>query len=180
MSTTDRLFVITGGPGSGKSTLVAALAAEGIAHMPEAGRTIIRDQLAIGGTALPWCDPSAFAEQMLGWELRSYRAALALEGPVVFDRGIPDVAGYLRLSGLPVPEHVAQAAARFRYHQRVFVAPPWQDIFRQDAERRQSWETAQATFAAMVDVYTGLGYALLPLPLAPIEERVRFVRDLIA
>jgi predicted ATPase len=71
----DRFFVITGGPGSGKSTLVAALAARGYPHMPEAGRAIIRDQVAIGGEALPWSDRRAFAELMLGRELRSHRAA---------------------------------------------------------------------------------------------------------
>src|SRR3546814_1518314 len=48
--------VITGGPGSGKSTLIEALAVEGFDHMPEAGRAIIRDQVAIGGAALPWAD----------------------------------------------------------------------------------------------------------------------------
>ena len=67
----DRLFVITGGPGSGKSTLIDALAGHGICTMPEAGRAIIRDQVAIGGEALPWSDRRAFAELMLGWEIRS-------------------------------------------------------------------------------------------------------------
>jgi predicted ATPase len=73
----DRFFVITGGPGSGKSTLIDALAQRGLGAMPEAGRAIIQDQLAIGGEALPWSDRRAFAELMLGWEMRSYRAALA-------------------------------------------------------------------------------------------------------
>jgi predicted ATPase len=49
----DRLFVITGGPGSGKRTLISALAEHGICTMPEAGRAIIRDQVAIGGEAVP-------------------------------------------------------------------------------------------------------------------------------
>ena len=94
----DRLFAITGGPGSGKSTLINALAGRGISTMPEAGRAIIQDQLDIGGEALPWSDRRAFAELMLSWEMRSYRAALSLSGPVMFDRGVPDVLGYLRLS----------------------------------------------------------------------------------
>lgn len=38
--------------------------------MPEAGRAIIQDQVAIGGAALPWADRLAFSELMLGWELR--------------------------------------------------------------------------------------------------------------
>ena len=99
----DHLFVITGGPGSGKSTLIEALAGQGICTMPEAGRAIIQDQVAIGGEALPWSDRRAFAELMLCWEMRSYRAALRLSGPVIFDRGVPDVLGYLHLSNLPIP-----------------------------------------------------------------------------
>jgi predicted ATPase len=37
------LFVITGGPGSGKSTLIDALERAGFARSIEAGRAIIQD-----------------------------------------------------------------------------------------------------------------------------------------
>ncbi len=171
----DRLFVITGGPGSGKSTLIDALAARGICRMPEAGREIIRDQLEIGGEALPWSDRRAFAELMLSWAIRSYRDALRVSKPVVFDRGVPDVLGYLRLSGLPIPSHAARAAQIFRYHHRVFIAPPWPEIFTQDRERKQSFDEARATHAAMIETYSKLDYELIPLPLVSVEERVRFL-----
>lgn len=119
----DRFFVLTGGPGSGKTTLIEALRQAGFATSVEAGRGIIRDQSAIGGTALPWSDRALFAELMLSWEMRSYRAAAELAGPVFFDRGVPDTIGYLRLCGLPVPGHLTSAAMEFRYARRVFVAP---------------------------------------------------------
>lgn len=64
----DHLQVITGGPGSGKTSLIEALAGEGIRHMPEAGRSIIQDQVDIGGAALPWDDWDAFAALMLAWK----------------------------------------------------------------------------------------------------------------
>jgi predicted ATPase len=51
----------------------------------------------------------------------------------------------LRFSGLPIPAHIDRAARIFRYHQRVFVAPPWPEIFTPDAERKQSFEQARAT-----------------------------------
>ena len=179
MSDVDQMFVVTGGPGSGKTTLITALAACGFSTMPEAGRAIIQQQIAIGGTALPWSNRLAFAELMLDMDIRSYRAAQELRGPVIFDRGMPDVLGYLRVSGVPPPDRIEEAARKFRYHRRVFIAPPWPAIFGQDEERKQSIAEAEATYDAMVDVYSSLGYELLVLPLIPVDERVEFVRNLI-
>ena len=171
--------VLTGGPGSGKTTVIDHLASEGYAHVPEAGRGIIQAQMAIDGPAVPWRDPSLFAEMMLGWELRSHAAAGGLTGPVLFDRGVPDVIGYLRLEGLRVPDHVLRAARQVRYARRVFIAPPWPRIYRTDAERRQNPDTARRTYEAMVEVYGEFGYQLTELPRASVGERAAFIRDMI-
>jgi predicted ATPase len=48
----ERLFVLTGGPSSGKSTLLDALQESGYARSLEAGRGTIQDQSAIGGRAV--------------------------------------------------------------------------------------------------------------------------------
>ncbi|POX42265.1 ATPase [Streptomyces sp. Ru73] len=171
-----RFHVVTGGPGAGKNTLIDRLAALGYARSEEAGRGVIRDQTAVGGRGLPWTDPALFAELMLGWELRSYRlAAGAPPGPVFFDRGVPDLIGYLRLEGLPVPDHVHAAARRYRYHRRVFLAPFWPEIYTVDAERRQSPEEAERTHRAVAEAYEESGYELVELDRAPVEDRVRAV-----
>ncbi len=171
----NHMFVITGGPGSGKSSLIDALAATGIGHMPEAGRAIIQDQTRINGPALPWSDRMAFADLMLGWELRSHREAFSLPGPVLMDRGVPDVLGYLTLCALRVPEHIRRAAEQYRYNPRVFIAPFWAEIFTQDAERKQDTAEAKATFKVMAKTYSELGYELVELPRASIEQRTSFV-----
>ena len=145
--------------------------------MPEAGRAIIRDQTAIGGDALPWKDRLAFAEQMLGWELRSWHEAAEGEERVLFDRGVPDILGYLALCGIRAPLHVVRAAERFRYNRLVFIAPPWRAIYARDAERRQSWAEAETTCLAMARVYTDLGYDLIWLPFATVDVRADFVTE---
>jgi predicted ATPase len=168
-------FVLTGGPGSGKSTLIKALEKAGYSTMAEAGRAIIQEQAAIGGRALPWVDPSLFAELMLSWDIRSYRAAEQAGGPVFFDRGVVDVLGYLRLENRPVPAHVENAVERFRYGAQVFIAPPWQEIFETERERRQDFQEAVRTHETILTAYADSGYGLVELPRRSLEMRVRFV-----
>jgi len=122
----------------------------------------------------------AYAELMLSWEIRSYHVAIGEPGPVFFDRGVPDVIGYLRLVGLPVPTHMQKAAEIFRYHRRVFIAPPWPEIYERDSERKQSLGEAERTYEAMLVIYQSYGYELVEIPRLPVHERVQFVVDHIA
>ncbi|MDR0253497.1 MAG: AAA family ATPase [Brucellaceae bacterium] len=173
----DHFTIITGGPGSGKTTLLNALHQRGYLHSQEAGRHIIQDQVRIGGKALPWLDPAFFAELMLSWEMRSHLLAseTAADKPYFFDRGMADIAGYLTLSGLPVPEHVHQAVQQYSYNKTVFIAPHWPEIYQGDTERKQSLQEAKRTFDAMAATYRAYGFTLLELPKAGVEARADFV-----
>jgi predicted ATPase len=107
--------------------------------------------------------------------MRSYHIAQHAAGPVFFDRGVPDVLGYLRLSGVPAPGHMERAAAVFRYYRRVFITPPWQEIFQQDRERKQDLDETVRTYDVLVAAYTTYGYELVEIPRVSVEKRVRFV-----
>jgi len=174
-SNKDRFYVITGGPGSGKTSLIEALRSRGHSSSVEAGRGIISNQVAIDGPALPWRDPMLFSELMLSWEMRSYHLAEQSSPPAFFDRGVPDVLGYLRLMNIPAPSHMRNAAIKYRYNPTVFIAPPWPEIFRQDFERKQDFAEAVRTYEALVATYTDLDYRLVEIPRASVEERLRFV-----
>jgi predicted ATPase len=171
----DQFFVLTGRPGAGKTTLIEALGREGFARTVEAGRAILRDQWTIGGPATHRSNPALFAELMLALDMQSYQGALDASGPVFFDRGVIDLVVYRRLVGLPVPDHFRAAAKQFRYSRRVFVAPPWAEIFTHDQERKQAFDEAIRTHDAMVQAYVEFGYDIVPLPKASVEERLRFV-----
>lgn len=169
------LVVVTGGPGAGKSSLIRELARRGFRAVPESGRAIIREEVARGGTALPWADRAAYANLMLQRDQRAFAEARRLPGPVLFDRGLPDILGYLTLCGLPVPDPLTRAVRRLRYDRQVFLAPWWEEIYVRDSERKQAPEEAAATCAVMAEVYTGLGYDLVELPKLPVEARADFV-----
>ena len=173
----ERFHIVTGGPGSGKTSLLEALRSRGYICSVEAGRGIIQDQASIAGRALPWEDRSLFAELMLSWEMRSYRMAQEATGPVFFDRGVPDVLGYLHLIGTPAPQHIQSATQKFRYNPTVFITPPWPEIFQHDHERKQDFNEAVRTYDALVTTYERLGYDLVEIPRLSIESRANFVLD---
>jgi predicted ATPase len=173
----ERFIILTGGPGSGKTTLIDELRQFGHMASIEAGRAIIQQHVSVDGPALPWNDPSLFAELMLSWELRSYEIASAAEGLVFFDRGVPDITGYLQLSGLSVPPHIRKAAEYYRYNPLVFILPPWEEIFGQDSERKQSLEEAARTYHAMVKAYGDYGYDLIEVPRLTPKQRADFILE---
>jgi predicted ATPase len=172
----DRFTIITGGPGTGKTSLIAELRRRGFAGTVEAGRTIIIDQTLIGGRGVEAGDCALFAELMLAWEMRSYRIAESESAPAVFfDRGIPELTGYFLMRGMPVPGHVNTAAQTFRYRPRVFLAPAWPEIYTTDSERKQDFAQAIAGSQAARAAYEDAGYEVISLPLAPVAERADFV-----
>lgn len=107
--------------------------------------------------------------------MRSWHEAEGQKSLCFFDRGVPDVLGYLRLSELTIPRHLENAIAKFRYNRTVFIAPPRREIYVQDAERKQSYDVAVATYHAMVKTYRLYDYQLIELPCVSVEERVDFI-----
>jgi predicted ATPase len=171
------LFVITGGPGSGKTSLLLELERRGFPHLPEVAREIIREQVACDGPALPWKDRASYTALMLSRSVASYLEHLAVSDTMFVDRGIPDTLGYARIIGLPDTREIETACAQYRYNQRVFIAPPWEEIYITDSERKQSWEEAVQVFGQLMETYGSCGYKLLELPRCSVEERAAFVME---
>ena len=165
---------ITGAPGAGKSTLLDTLAARGITTGPEVARAILQ---APGGMELRERDPTGFAFAMLEAQLASWKRDRDGADTVVFDRGFPDIVGFLRVEGLPVPNEIDRVCRAYRYDGPIFHAPARAAIYRQDAERIQSWRGAIASEDAVVEAWRDYGYDPLRLPFAPPAKRAEFVLD---
>lgn len=165
-------FVLTGGPGAGKTTLLHALAQAGEIVVGESARDIIREQVGIGGDATPWNNPTAFAEAMARRDTETFDAMIGETRRVFFDRGVIDAYGANGVTPSPL---VREAVRTRRYNRRVFIAPPWREIYETDAERRQDWAQAQATFDQMMSRLPRLGYAPVVLPKTDVRGRVAFV-----
>jgi predicted ATPase len=169
------LFVISGGPGSGKTTVLGELSRLGFQYAPEVARQIIQEQVQAGGTALPWDDKEAYTRLMLQRSVESYLEHAPALKPMFSDRGIPDTLCYARLIGLSDEEFIQEACRRYLYARLVFLAPPWKEIYETDSERQQDFAEAVRTFEQMVEVYRECGYELSELPKATPADRAQFI-----
>lgn len=170
-------FAITGASGGGKSTLIAALAAEGYGTVPEAGRQIVSEQVALQGTALPWLDRIAFMELLFERSIAAFdQIGDAANQTVFFDRSFIEAIAYGAVIGRSVPEAMLQAAAVRQFDAPVFVCPPWQEIFTPDTERQHDFEFACRDYEANIAAYSAAGYALVEIPRVPVPERITFIK----
>lgn len=173
------LYVISGGPGAGKTTLLAALRRAGCVGVAEVSRALIQEQVALGSGLVPWLDLGGFAELAQARMVDQYVAASQHTGTVFFDRGLPDLLAYLEVAGQPVPAATRAAVAAHPYQSPIFLAPPWPDIYVNDAERWQTFAEAETLYQALRRTYQNLGYPVLDLPKASVAERVAFVQTVV-
>jgi len=92
-----------------------------------------------------------------------------------FDRGIPDILGYLAAFGSPTPKELSFAAKKYKYNKKVFFTEPWKEIFKNDSERKESFEVAERVSVEIKKAYVGLGYEVVSLPKCSVAKRVEFV-----
>lgn len=174
----NRLVLISGCSGGGKSTLLTKLAARGHAVVEEPGRRIVGQELESGGTALPWVDMAAFARRAIEMAMADHAAAREQPSWTFFDRGLIDAAAALQhLTGEPVLEKLSAA---HRYHQTVFLTPPWPEIYITDSERRHGFDEAVAEYDRLAAVYPALGYDVVILPKIAVASRADFILDCLA
>lgn len=139
-------------------------------------RLLIQEQQAAGGTALPWLDLEAYAQEC-GRRMLSQLRAGSRARRVFFDRGLPDLIGYLRCAGRDVPDSLL--ACRAHYTPLVFMAPPWREIYVNDPERPQTYAEAAALAAHIRSAYEDLGFEIVDLARAPVSARVERIRAIV-
>jgi predicted ATPase len=167
-------IVIAGGPGSGKSTLLRALADTGEVCYEECSRALIREQLVTAGSLVPWDDLPAFAQEC-SQRMRIQLIDSARHQRCFFDRGLPDLIGYLTHGGRSAPDDWREVSRA--YATTVFFAPPWREIFVNDAERPQSFAEASELSTHIRRAYEDSGFRVVELIKSPVAERRRQILD---
>lgn len=172
-----RKIVITGGPGTGKTSVIEALEGNGHFCFHEVSREIIRNAQKKGIDQLFLKDPLLFSEMLLEGRIKQYKDADDIKRDLVFlDRGVTDVVAYMNYFGNEYPPVFNRVCQEYIYD-KVFILPPWKKIYTEDNERYESYEQAEEIHDEISRSYIFHGYEPLEVPQGTIADRTSFILD---
>ena len=170
-------FIMTGAPGSGKTSILRALAGMGYAVVPEAATDVIAAEHA-AGNAEPWRDP-LFTEKIAGLQ-QARREAPVPPGAVaqVHDRSAIctlALARFLRHAvGAGLADEVSRVTGPGAVDRRVFFVRPIGFVEPTPA-RRISYEQSLAFERVHESEYLRLGFEIVDVPAGPGHERAALI-----
>ena len=172
----NQLIVLTGGPGTGKSQLLATLQKKGFHCYEEISRQVIDKGKRQGMSNYFLSSPLAFSKELFEGRKTQHQSAKALpydtEKPYVFlDRGLPDVVAYLKALGENT-EAWETEMIKFPYDKVVFF-PPWEAIYQKDAQRMETFERAQELSDQLWQLYQSYYLDMIVIPPGSLAERAQ-------
>lgn len=174
---TPKRIVITGGPGSGKTTLIELLEAKGFPVIHEISRQVIQEAQAAGIDQLFLTDPLLFSQKLMDGRLKQFEQAKDhSEKHLFYDRGLPDVTSYMHYIEAKYPATFDAPCFNNCYDQ-VFLLPPWKSIYTQDNERYESFEQAETIHDHLLKGYEKYGYNVQLVPVGTPSERIDHILE---
>lgn len=174
-------FVITGGPSTGKTTLLAELTKHGLTTVPEAARLVIDEGLAAGHTLEQLrADEEAFQNKVFNRKIKiEQKLSEAANDIVVFlDRGLHDTIAYFKAYNYQINDVITKACKAHSY-QKVFLLNQL-DTFEEDYARTESAEFVAKLHDLLREAYESSGLEVIEVPVMPPKERADFVLQHIA
>lgn len=168
--------VITGGPCTGKTSLINTLPLCSFTIYNEVAREVIKQQLALGSNKVPWDNVTEFSKLVLADQISDFKNAS--NGVSVFDRGIPDILAYITHGNQAIFPDL-ETALQNHIYDKVFILTPAEEIYETDEERRESFENAVLIHKQLVAAYQSLGYTPIEIPLLPLDKRTELLIRLI-
>ncbi|MBF9131039.1 AAA family ATPase [Plantactinospora sp. S1510] len=172
-----RRFIITGAPGAGKTTILAALRGRGHAVVDEAATDVIVHLQALGQDE-PWRDQGFVDAITLLQRERLEHPAPPATSVQIFDRSPICTLALARHLGLPVTpiltKEVDRAVADGIYQPRVFFIHLL-GFLTPTAVRRISLAESVTFERLHVQAYRDHGFELVDVPAGSVEERVELI-----
>jgi len=168
-----RLVAISGGPGSGKTTVLERFREHGYPVVAEAARHYTTGSDAKGHESSP--PLVEFALERVKKDIAQYESVAGSGGITFFDRCLLDALCMLDRVGDLSREYRDELVGCYRFEPIVYLFPPWEAIYRMDHTRGQAFEEAENEHKTLQDWYMDCGYEVVSVPRTSVEERCGFI-----
>src|SRR5690606_27050444 len=156
-------------------SIIRELEAKGHYCLHEISRQITLEAQQKGISQLFLTEPLLFSEMLLEGRIQQFLDADHFRCDHVFiDRGIPDVVAYMDYFGNDYPRVFSDVCREYVYD-KVFLLPPWKDIYVSDNERYENFEQAESIYRHLNLSYEEAGYTVVEVPFGSLEERLDFI-----
>jgi predicted ATPase len=166
--------VITGGPSSGKSTVIRLLKDQGFQTTIELARHYIDLQRMNGrSTEEIRANQRQFQHKVLNLQIEQERR-LDPQEVVFLDRGLPDELAYYQYFNLPPDEKLIEYLNQNTY-KKIFIM----DLLPLDKDyaRTEDVEAQKTLHQLIIDTYKKRSEPVVMVPVLPPKERVKFILD---
>ncbi|MEI6276530.1 MAG: AAA family ATPase [Prolixibacteraceae bacterium] len=168
------VYVITGGPGFGKTSIIELLDKAGFRVCKEGARELIEQEMNQNNMTDFLSMPLDFERKIASHRIDFLQTAK--QNTIAFsDRGLPDMIAYSWYKNKLPSAWIGDAVLNYRYAPMVFVTPPWEAIFTLDEIRKESFAEATEIHSQIIRAYLKYGYEFIDLPLTIPEQRMKFI-----
>ncbi len=170
-------MIITGGPHTGKTTLLEALreALPLVGFVAEPATSVLRET----GDFSLLKDPLRFCKSCIAWSLQAESEVNSPSGLIVQDRSLIDTVAYSERDGcldaLPMlPAYIGLA----RY--TVALRCDFIGEYTQSDVRTEGYSAARDIHELLAATYHDNGVPVIEIPTMPVSDRVNYVREIIS
>lgn len=168
-------YVITGGPSSGKTTLITELDKLGYKTVPESARVVIDEALRNGILVEELRRDEKKFQEIVAERKREVEANLDKDEIIFFDRGMHDTLAYMRAYDFPVKSWIKKLHDEATYR-KVFLLDPLLK-YEKDYARVENDDFVEKIGVLLHDVYTSYGMKPEVLPPTSVQERIQCIID---
>ncbi len=175
MNSDNRWYVITGGPSSGKTTLLAELEKLGHNTIPEAARTVIDNGILEGLTVEQIRkDEKKFQEEVTKMKIK-IESLHPKDALTFFDRGMHDTLAYMSHYDFEIADWVESAFKTAKY-KKVFLLDQL-PVFEKDYARTESQDFPEKIYSLLHEAYKKFGFYIVKVPVLPVKQRAQFILE---
>lgn len=171
--------LITGAPGSGKTTMAACMATVGWQTIEDPGRAEFEHQLRKG------VPPHIVRRNYHEFQHLVLKRSLSIidlisdNEQVLFDYGVAEALAFMKVAGIPWDDVIVQAAARLHFRQVFLLDVVPLPLSTDDIIRAESEQARNLLRNLFQELYQILGHNSIRVPMMDVKERFKFINRLI-